>query len=274
MAVFSISRIRKFEECPRAYKFRYIEKPEVEEVRNIYGFLGSRVHETLEKLYSELMEGRQMTIWALLDYYDDIWDQKWASDVQIYSNKYSMDDYKQTGEECIRNYYFSHEPFDRDETVDIELNLRCELCALGEEYKFQGYVDRLARLSDGCYEVHDYKTSKNVPGKKELDQDRQLGLYQLAVHRTYPEVEEVELVWHYVRYDKELRSKRSEEELKELERNLVRSARKIDRAKDGDYFPPKRFDGARCDWCDYKDLCEAWNEGSKKESGGKLEDFL
>ncbi len=273
MEIFSISRLRKFEECPRAYKFRYIEKPEVERIQNIYGFLGSRVHETLEKHYTDLMDGFCNSIDDLLGYYNKIWSENWSEDILVYGNR-SVEEYKEDGKNCITNYYSCNEPFEEDTTIDTELNLRCSLEAYGENYDFQGYIDRLSKGSNGSYEIHDYKTSKNIPSHGELEENRQLGLYQIAVQQNYPDAEEIELVWHYVRYGEEFRFKKTEENLRRLKINLVRTVRKVERAKKRDIFPAKRFNGARCDWCDYQHLCEAWSKDRNAKIKRKLEDFL
>ncbi|MCX6818431.1 MAG: PD-(D/E)XK nuclease family protein [Candidatus Aenigmarchaeota archaeon] len=52
--MFSHSRISTFEQCPQKFKFHYIDKAETEEFEGVEAFLGSRVHEVLEKLYMDL----------------------------------------------------------------------------------------------------------------------------------------------------------------------------------------------------------------------------
>ena len=75
----------------------------------------------------------------------------------------------------------------------------------------QGYIDRLDKIGDGHLSVHDYKTSNRVPPQAKADQDRQLGLYALAVHQKYPDIKKIDLVWHYVRFDEEVRSSRTQQ---------------------------------------------------------------
>jgi len=56
LPTYSHSKLSTYENCPRQYKLRYIDRikpPEEEE--GIEAFLGSRVHEALEKLYKELI---------------------------------------------------------------------------------------------------------------------------------------------------------------------------------------------------------------------------
>ncbi|MDO9289175.1 MAG: PD-(D/E)XK nuclease family protein, partial [Thermodesulfovibrionales bacterium] len=57
MPIYSNSRLSTYENCPQQYKLRYIDKVELPEgaEEGIEAFLGSRVHEALEKLYKELI---------------------------------------------------------------------------------------------------------------------------------------------------------------------------------------------------------------------------
>ena len=59
MAAYSHSRLGTFESCPRKYWYAYIGKPEIETVDSVEAFLGTRVHESLEELYSRQMGGRR-----------------------------------------------------------------------------------------------------------------------------------------------------------------------------------------------------------------------
>jgi len=51
--VYSNSRIETFEQCPRKYKFRYLENIKTG-TEGVEAYVGKRVHETLEKLYRDL----------------------------------------------------------------------------------------------------------------------------------------------------------------------------------------------------------------------------
>ena len=51
MRIHSHSSLGSFENCPRQYWYQYIGKPPVERVDTIEAFLGTCVHEALEKLY-------------------------------------------------------------------------------------------------------------------------------------------------------------------------------------------------------------------------------
>ncbi len=69
------------------------------------------------------------------------------------------------------------------------------------EYLLRGYIDRLDRVKDRTYEIHE--TSKSLPEQSMMDEDRQLALYQIGIQKMWNDVNRVELVWHYVAFDKE-----------------------------------------------------------------------
>ncbi|MDI6735570.1 MAG: PD-(D/E)XK nuclease family protein [bacterium] len=81
---------------------------------------------------------------------------------------------------------------------------------LDEEDKFNitGFIDRLSQRRDGFYEIHDYKTSKSLPDLENLINDRQLSLYQMDIAKRWDDTKKIELVWHYLVFDKELRLSR------------------------------------------------------------------
>lgn len=271
MPVYSNSRINTFEHCPLQYKFKYIDKVDVERVRNIYAFLGSRVHEALEKLHEDIRNGKMSSLDYILSYFRSVWKESWSDDIVLPDNGYSPEHYRKVGHDCIENYYEEHEPFDCTRTVGTELHLYPTVSAGDRKYKFQGFIDRLALTPDGVYEVHDYKTSKSLPTKERLENDRQLALYQLAVHQEYPQAEDVELVWHYLRFGKDIRVKKSQNELNRLQNELVDLIDRIEKAEEEDNFPTARDRGARCDWCDYRSICPEWSHLYETENLPKNE---
>ena len=71
--LYSHSRISCFEECPRCFKYRYIDKIPIEYFETVEQFMGSRVHESLEKLYRDVMSGKVPKRDELIDHYTDNW---------------------------------------------------------------------------------------------------------------------------------------------------------------------------------------------------------
>jgi putative RecB family exonuclease len=276
MTIYSYSRLGTYEKCPLQYKLHYIDGIRTDE-EGIEAFMGSRVHETLEKLYKELIHCKENTVEELVEYYNQQWDKEWHEEVKITKEERVAEDYRKTGEKAIREYYARYQPFDQGKTLKTEMLVTFDLG--DEDYKLRGYIDRLVKTQDDSIEIHDYKASGNLPSQDRLDSDRQLALYQIAVENTYPDFKSVELVWHYVLFDCEMRSKRTKEQLEELKEEYRAL---IDEVEAAEEFPPKET--ALCDWCGYwvhcpskKHLVEIKEmpvDDRKKEEGYELVDRL
>jgi putative RecB family exonuclease len=255
MPVYSHSRLGTFETCPRQYWFAYIEKPDIERPETVEAFLGTRVHDALEELYQRHLRGHTMDRDALLAWYDALWDRKWSDAIRIVNPDLAAEDYRKVGRRCLADYHDRHQPFDADRTLALENLILFNLGGDGR-YKIRGFIDRLSQARDGTYRIHDYKTSGHLPTQAQADADRQLALYQIGVQGMWDDVQEVDLVWHYLRFDKEIRSRRTAEQLEALKAACIALIDDIEsRGKEEKNFPthPSRL----CDWCDYRELCPA-----------------
>ena len=251
--IYSASRLSTYESCPLQYRFRYLDRIPREE-ESIEAFLGSRVHEVLHKLYRDLQPGEDPSLADLLNDYHWQWGQHWHDQVKIVKQDYSVDYYKQFGERCLGNYYQAHKPFNRGQVLGLEYQVATSL-DLNSCYNIQGYIDRLVRTGSGCYEIHDYKTSGRLPSQEKIDVDRQLALYQLAIEGMWPDAKEIELVWHYLAFGRERRSRRTPTALESLKSSTIAL---IDRIEADTEFTPIKTN--LCHWCAYKNVCPLWND--------------
>ncbi len=247
MAYYSYSRLETFENCPLKYRFNYIDKIKRDE-ESIEAFLGSRFHETMEKLYRDLRY-RVCSLEELINYYEDLWSKNYHKDILIVRRERTADDYRNLGRRCIEDYYKRYYPFNRGRTLAIEKRVVVDLNGDGK-YLIQGYIDRIDQLADGTYEIHDYKTSSSLPEQSYFDRDRQLALYQVGIQNLWKDVRKVNLIWHYVAFDKEMSSVRSPEELETLKKDTIALIKEIENTEE---FLPKESD--LCSWCPYPDLC-------------------
>jgi putative RecB family exonuclease len=250
--LYSYSRIKRFEKCPLAYRFEYVDKVEIEEFDTIEAFMGSLVHESLDVFYAEAVSGKIMPHDSLLSVYADLWKEKMHPGVVINSKDLTESDYQSAGGKCLTNYYNHYTPFDHSEVLGTEIKVLVDLLDDGK-YKFIGYIDRLDRAHHGGYEIHDYKTGGSVPSKKQTAGDTQLALYELGIRQMRKDVREVEHVWHYLRHDREIRSKKSLSDFEELKTGLVSAIKEIEKATKEDFFPEKRTH--LCKWCAYQGIC-------------------
>ena len=271
---YSHSRITTFENCPLKYKYQYIERRVATLGTTIEAFMGNRVHESLEKLYRDLDMTRVMSVEELIDYYGGNWEKEWEDNIRIIKKEYTPDEYRAKGRKCLEDYYRHYYPFDNGRTIGIEKRVGVDL---GEGRRLGGIIDRLVVLDGGVYEIHDYKTSSRLPTQEEADRDRQLALYQMAVQSMWNDVDKTELVWHYLVFDTELRSARTQQELDELKAEINRI---IDTIESTRKFEPRK--SALCKWCEFRNICPLWKhqyvtealtpEGFEKDEGVRIVD--
>lgn len=253
MPAYSHSSIETYTDCPRRYKFRYIERLELpEEVVGVEAFLGSTVHSVLEKLYKDLLLSRTNSLDELLAFYNAEWERNWHEGIMIVKEGFTAEHYRETGARAVSDYYRRYHPFDSTRTLSTEMRVVFQI----GDYTIKGFIDRLSEASPGVYEIHDYKTSGRLPTQDLLDRDRQLALYDIGLRQKFRDIREVRLVWHYLIFDKEFTSVRTEEDLEGLKSDVVGKIQTIEGDKK---FIPK--ESALCDWCEYYDHCPAKRHG-------------
>jgi putative RecB family exonuclease len=250
MPTYSHSRLSSFERCPLKYKYAYVEKIQLEEQpETVEAFMGKRVHEALCKLYESRIMSKNISLDELLAYYDGIWQKNWSDGILIVKKGQSAQDYQDKGKSCIAGYYRRYHPFDDSRTVGLEQMINFDI----EGYKLIGYIDRLSQKPDGKYEIHDYKTSGKLPALQYFDDDRQLALYQIGVEKMRKDAEHVDLVWHFLVHDREMRSRRDRARLDRLKSSVVSTIKQIESAEAEDRFPAVKSE--LCRWCEYQSIC-------------------
>lgn len=252
---FSPSKLGVYQNCPKRYQFRYVDKisrsrktPET--------VLGVAVHAAFEELYGRVTGGQTPSVADVLGWYESAFAEGWDETVVEKDDRFSKDDWRKVGVSCVELYCAAHAPFTADRTVAVEKRVGFPIMVDGNEYRIEGFVDRLALAPDGAFEIVDYKTAKSLPNQEHADSDWQLALYELAVRREWPDAKEVRLKWHYVRHGKTLVSVRSPEA---RERLLAEATALIAAIKRDHSFKTNKT--ALCDWCEYKDLCPEFSDG-------------
>jgi putative RecB family exonuclease len=275
---FSPSKLDVYKDCPRRYRYRYVDKIKRDH-QTVEAFLGTCVHSAFEGLYEAVAHGKLPTLEETLRAFEEEWSRGWSPDIEIKDASYAPEDWKELGRECVKIYYDQHKPFDGDRTVAVEKRVGFPIVSEGQEYRIEGFVDRLALGKDGAFEIHDYKTGKSLPTQADADADWQLAIYDIAIRHDWPDTKAVRLVWHYVRHGKKLVSTRTETQLAELRGEIAAVIAKIKADRE---FAPHQ--SALCDWCEYRDLCPLFAHASKvsqmsfealkKDEGVKLVDQL
>lgn len=269
--MYSYSKINSYFNCPLLFRYRYVDKVKVEAFESIEAFLGKRVHETLEKLYSDLKRQKENSADEVDAYYREMWLKKHNDAVQVIKEGYTKENYFDMGRKYIADYYKKNFPFNSSTTLSLEQKVNVKL----DGHAIIGYIDRLAIGNDSNYEIHDYKTSGSLPPQSILKKDEQLSLYALAVKSMYEDAANVRVVWHYLAFNKEIGYLRTDMELETVKRNILRKIVIIEDAiKEGDFLPNA---SKLCLWCEFQKICpvhkhkfSAENEKKVHESGVEL----
>jgi putative RecB family exonuclease len=248
MSIYSHSQLSTYETCPHQYKLAYIDKIEVE-TEGVEAFMGSRVHDALEKIYRDLKVTKLNTLEEVLSFYRQEWEKNWNEMVRIVRKDYSAEHYRRLGEKCITDYYKRYYPFDHGKTLGLEEYITFPL-EEEKDYWIRGYIDRVTLVDSSILEIHDYKTSNRLPTQEDVNSDRQLAFYHMGVSEKWQGVQEVRLIWHYLTFDTEIRSSRTPDELHRLRETTLELIRKIE--TDRHFFPKE---GPLCNWCDYQGFC-------------------
>jgi len=267
MPSFSISKIGSYETCRLQYKYTYIDRVKVETEDTIETFLGSRVHEVLEKLYRDKRFEKLISLEDLLAYYNDLWRENWKDSIVIVRKDYTQENYRKMGEHQLKDYYIRYKPFNEGKIIGLETK---DFLALDKDrkYTFHIRIDRLMDIGDGVYELHDYKTGSTLPKQEDLDRDRQLAMYSLWVKRHFKDFKKTRLVWHFLAFDKELDSLRTEDQLEDLRKEIIEEIKEIET---NDEFPAHV--SSLCDWCLYRGICPMWKHEEQLEEKPENEYF-
>ncbi len=255
MTKYSNTRLTQFENCPYAYNLKYNEKVETP-YTTIESFMGTRVHEALEKLYTDLQNDKLDDLEELLAFYDDRWFNEFDPGCVINSSGYTDDEQMEIGEDCIARYYEANKPFDGMTIFGLETDDELELPD-GNTYSVR--IDKFG-YADGAYCVCDYKTSSRMKTQWDADNDRQLAMYALWVKRRYGMGSKVRMVWHMLKFGEDVVSERTTSDLERCERHVVDLIRDIESCKD---WSPR--ESSLCNWCTYRHLCPLFQDEGEED---------
>ena len=247
---FSYSRLSSFKQCPSRFKIHYIDGVDKDD-ESIEAFLGKRVHEVLEYLYTKRKDENTTPILdELLDVFHSLWQEKWHDNIAVVRRELNWQYYVALGEKCIAWYYRSYHPFD-EPVIGIEYPFEIDI---GEGLRFKGFIDRVDKTDDGIITVHDYKTGKRALSQKQADRDLQLSIYQLAIEKEFSTHANVVLVWHFLQTGNRIESQRTEIQKVKHKQEIIKQAKAIvSHLLNGQYFAAKPC--ILCNWCYYWEEC-------------------
>jgi RecB family exonuclease len=250
--IYSHSKLETFEQCRLKYKYRYIDKliPKIE--KSIEAHLGSVVHAAFEWLYQKVMKKIIPSVDEFISFYSEEWETSYSPDMKVVNPTLSAKDYFNRGIEFLINYYIKHKPF-KDNTIATEKKIEVDLDEQGET-RLIGYIDRLVHNLEGDeIEIHDYKTSGSTAAMEKVKNGRQLALYSLAIKEIFGKEKRVSMVWHFLAHDMKVNVSVTNADLSKVREEITELIKSIGQEKT---FPATK--SRLCDWCEYRDICEAW----------------
>ncbi len=247
--IYSHSRLSAFEQCPLKFRFRYIDCLEPDFKDTIESFLGGKIHETLEWVYNH-QEKNSLELDSVIQHFVENWRKEFKPQIKIVKPNLTSEFYFNKGIKFLIDYFLKHKPF-KDDTIATEKKVFVDLDEQ-KNYQIIGYIDRLVHNKEtNIFEIHDYKTSSSIKSQKELDSDRQLALYSIAIRNEFKESNDVHLIWHFLDFNQTLISKRTTEELEQLKQEIIKLINKIE--NETDFFPNP---GCLCNWCEFQSKCD------------------
>ena len=150
MGLYSNSKLSTFDQCKYKFKLNYIDRVKTG-IQTVEAFMGSLVHDTLEKLYRDLQAKRLNSKDDLLRYFLKKWDEFWKDDIVIVKEYGNQELYKNMGVEFILNYYDKYYPFNQLDIIGVETNEKLDLV---DGNKYYVKIDRLAKdigIAYGCF---------------------------------------------------------------------------------------------------------------------------
>ena len=214
----SFSSLKLFQQCPLRYKYRYIDNKNDQKTTH-YLAIGRILHNVLAEFFKVEAEKRSSDL--LIDMLGDNWK------AEGFATKEEEEESKIRAKEILTAYFLSGNPAVR--TLRVEAPIKCNIGGLA----ITGVVDRIDELTDGSFEIIDYKTEPlDSSGQNEM----QLAFYYYGVMESY-HLPVSKLTLEYLPSQKTISLFPTETELQQYIARAREIAREIQETKD---FKPKR----------------------------------
>lgn len=205
----SVSQIETFQTCPLHYKLKYIYKlPTPPSASSSFGI---SIHKTLK----EFLETKKNILEIYKNNFSD----------EGYMNKKHKLEFYEKGKLYLEG--FLKDGYDpKTKTILLEEKFTVPI---NPTLKIGGTIDRVDELSDGRFEIVDYKTGATIPTQKEVDRDLQLSFYALAlssIRKIKPE--DIKLSLYYLDTQEKISTTRSTEDLEEVKKKILEIREEIE----------------------------------------------
>ena len=236
----SYTRLKKFEDCPKAFELHYVRKEPSEPNGNV--LFGGLIHQVLEDYFRSRWEAGYR---GPIDPEDlrRILKERWQR-----SGLSSVEQFEE-GTAILRDFAEKHGEFDHERILGVETEFEIPV----GPFTVKGYIDRIDRLEDGGVEVVDYKTNRMIFSEEEVAHDLQLSIYALAARELFPDAAHVRLSFHLLRHGFKMTTTRSEEQLAVARGYVETLGRQTEEATE---YPARL--NSFCVYCDHRRQCPAY----------------
>jgi len=243
---FSASALKKYEDCPLCYKFRYVLL--VPSLPRTYFSMGTAVHTVIELLSKRQLEGTIPTKEQAIELLNTCWSSEAYA-----SRTHELED--RIRAEAMLDTYLAWQAANRNTIVAAEKRFQFPI----NGKKVKGFIDRIEQTPEGEYVVVDFKTGAKPSSltKNSVLADIQLNLYSLAIKEMFGKLPK-RASFYYIRDDKMVDYSPTEETVGAF----AQTATSIISAVCAEQFGPTPS-YQTCRSCDYADLC------GMKEAGGE-----
>ncbi|HLG00164.1 MAG TPA: PD-(D/E)XK nuclease family protein [Acidimicrobiia bacterium] len=237
----SVSSCQQYVECPRRYRYQYVDRLAGDRLVPAHWRYGTVVHHGLETAYRRVQDGA-----VLSDTLDDAvravreaWEAEDMPDDQAWLERAIF-----VVTETLRL-----DPIGPCRVLGVEHGFRA---VIEDDLNFTGFADLVVERGDGVLEIIDHKVTRSVATPERLADDSQLNLYGWFALREWPLAQRVRASHHYP-----LTGETASVELSadSMQRTVDRLALIARAAQNDAQFAPNP--GARCGDCQWTHVCEA-----------------
>ena len=261
----SASSIQKYIDCGLMYRFSKVDRLEPEFTPGVLLF-GSAIHWAI----AHINQGRKVESTLVLSDVLECFEDKWSSSVKKNPNiKYSkgknFEILMGEGKRFLEVYFNSLEEDDPFKVISIEEPFSFTIPGL--PVPIIGITDCIEEDKSGTIIITDYKTKAKAYSEKELENELQLTLYQMAMKASKFRNREIMLRFVVIIKTKKPRIEHYWASRSELdEKRLAKKAVQVWEGISKGVFLPN--DGHwKCNNCQFSKACEAWSETEMEAHG-------
>lgn len=258
----SVSRMEKFDQCPLSFYYRYIER--IREQPSIPALFGNVCHWALEDLYD----------WVSLEQFSGPIPKqrmhelfaKWfeESRINVLPGAEGMQLFDD-GRDVMMKFATQNPDVDHRKIISTEMEF---MLPLGDGlWDVKGYIDRVDRTNpagdyrDDEVTVRDYKSSRLLFSRDELESNLQGTVYIAACMRAFPWAKKIHFGFDMLRHGTTQWITRDRSQLRSARDYLLILGRQSEDESLG--YPPRL--NKYCGWCSYSDRCPKYQSALKTD---------